>query len=269
MKRLQINTTQNINIDFSLASELQRIGAFAVDNVLKFAYLYFIYEIISVASIENITDDSWSEASVHILISLPVTFYSLYSEILMNGQTLGKKALNIMVVNIDGFKPSITDYIIRWFLRIVDFNMFFILAVYAYALGWDRYIALILVLFLLGKLVGIISVAISKKNQRIGDITANTVVIYLKDTAKFSQTILEEITDTYVPKYPNVINLSDNDARIIKDTFSVASKTKDYATLIKLRNKIEEVAKIKSEETSDLIFIDKVLKDYNYYTQDM
>ncbi|MFY0631649.1 MAG: RDD family protein [Flavobacteriaceae bacterium] len=269
MKRLQINTTQNVNINFSLASELQRIGAFAIDNILKFAYLYFIYQLITVADIDAMTNDSWSATSVHILISLPVTFYSLYLEILMNGQTLGKKALNIKVVNIDGFKPSITDYVIRWFLRIVDFNLFFILAVYAYALGWDRYIWLIMLLFLIGKCIGIISIAVSKKNQRIGDMSANTVVIYLKDTAKFSQTILEEITDTYVPKYPNVITLSDNDARIIKDTFSVAAKSKDYATLIKLRNKIEEVAKIKSDEKSDLIFIDKVLKDYNYYTQNM
>ena len=269
MKRLQINTTQNVNIDFSLANELQRVGAFAIDNVLKFAYLYFAYQVITAADIERMTSDSWSEASVHILIFLPVTFYSLYLEILMNGQTIGKKALNIKVVNIGGFKPSITDYVIRWFLRIVDFNMFFILAVYAIAFGWDRYIWLIVLLFLIGKCIGIVTIAVSKKNQRIGDMSANTVVIYLKDTAKFSQTILEEIEETYVPKYPNVIHLSDNDARIIKDTFSVAAKTKDYATLIKLRNKIEEVAKIKSEETSDIIFIDKVLKDYNYYTQNM
>ena len=219
--------------------------------------------------INAMADDEWSIAAIHILISLPVTFYSLYTESLMNGQTIGKKALNIKVVNIGGFKPSITDYMIRWFLRIVDFNLFFILVVYAYALGWDQYIGLIIVLFLIGKCIGIISVVISNKNQRIGDMSANTVVIYLKDNAKFSQTILEEITDNYIPKYPNVIKLSDNDARIIKDTFTVASRTKDYKTLIKLRNKIEEVAQIKSEESSDIDFIDKVLKDYNYYTQNM
>lgn len=269
MKRLQINTTQNINIDFTLASELQRMGAFAIDNVLKFAYLYFVYLLIDDSTINQITDDNWSAASIHILIWLPVTFYSLYSEILIGGQTVGKLALKIKVVNVDGFKPSITDYIIRWFLRIVDFNMFFILGIYAYVFGWDRYIGVLMILFLIGKCVGIISVATSKKNQRIGDMTADTVVIYLKDNAKFSQTILEEISEAYVPKYPNVIKLSDNDARIIKDTFSVAAKVKDYATLIKLRKKVEEVAQIKSSESSDIEFIDKVLKDYNYYTQNM
>lgn len=269
MKTLQINTTQNVNINFTLASEVQRAGAFLIDNVLKFAYLFFIYSIISTVTINRWADDTWSAVAINALITLPVTFYSLYTEILMNGQTIGKKALSIKVVNIDGFKPSITDYVIRWFLRIVDFNLFFILVVYAYALGWDSYAGLIMLLFLVGKCVGIVSVAVSKKNQRIGDMSANTVVISLKDTAKFSQTILEEITDNYVPKYPNVIKLSDNDARIIKDTFTVAARTKDYKTLIKLRNKIEEVAQIKAQESSDIEFIDKVLKDYNYYTQNM
>lgn len=269
MKRLQINTTQNVNIDFTLASELQRMGAFALDNILKFAYLFFMYWLISDEMINRITEDNWSAMSIYILIWLPVTFYSLYTELLLDGQTIGKLALKIKVVNVDGFKPSITDYIIRWFLRIVDFNMFFILGIYAYVFGWDKYMGVIMILFLIGKCVGIVSIATSKKNQRIGDMTANTVVIYLKDKATFSQTISEEISEAYIPKYPNVIKLSDNDARIIKDTFLVASKTKDYATLIKLRKKIEEVAQIEAGKSTDMEFVDKVLKDYNYYTQNM
>ena len=81
----------------------------------------------------------------------------------------------------------------------------------------------------------------------------------------FSQTILENLADNYKPKYSNVIQLSDNDARIIKDTYTIATKERDFKTLIKLRVKIEEVAQIKkSEKESDEEFIQKVLKDYNY-----
>ena len=269
MKTLQINTTQNVNISFALANEGQRIAAFVIDNAFKIGYLYFIYWVIPDSMISTVYDDGWSKTAIHILLWLPVTFYSLYCEALLNGQTIGKKAMKIKVVNIDGFKPSFTDYMIRWFMRIVDFNLFFILAVYAYALGWDQYFELIMVFFFLGKCVGIISIATSSKKQRVGDISANTVVIALKDQAQFSQTILEEIQDNYVPKYPNVIKLSDNDARIIKDTFTVAAASKDYKTLIKLRTKIEEVTQIKSEESTDIDFIDRVLKDYNFYTQNM
>lgn len=268
MKTLQINTTQNVNIDFTLANELQRAGAFLIDNVLKIGYIYLIYYLIP-PSISEGFDDGWSNRAINILIWTPVIFYSLYFEILANGQTLGKMLLRIRVVNIDGFKPSITDYIIRWFMRIVDFNLFFILVVYAYALGWSRYEGLVFLLFLIGKCIGIVSVATSKKNQRVGDMSANTVVITLKDQAQFSQTILEELADNYVPKYPNVIKLSDNDARIIKDTFTVAVKERDYNTLGKLKRKIEEVTLIESQESTDEAFISIVLKDYNYYTQNM
>ena len=269
MKTLQINTTQNVNISFALANEIQRVGAFLLDNAVKIGYIWLIYLLIPGSAMDLPEEDGWSQRAVHVMIWLPVTFYSLYMEILMNGQTLGKMILKIRVVNIDGFKPSIPDYIIRWFLRIVDFNMFFILAIYAYALGWDKYVSFVMLLFFIGKCVGIVSIAISKKNQRVGDMAANTVVINLKDHAEFSQTILENIADNYQPKYPNVIKLSDNDARIIKDTFRIASNAKDYKTLIKLRKKIEEVTGINSEEKTDIEFIDRVLKDYNFYTQNM
>ena len=270
MKTLQINTTQNVNIDFTLANEIQRVGAFIIDNIFKIGYLWIIYDFIPSSVVYEIGEDNWSIIAINILISLPAITYSLYFEILLDGQTIGKRILGIKVVNIDGFKPSISDYIIRWILRVVDFNLFFILIVYAYALGVSQYEALISLLFFVGKSIGIISIAVSGKNQRVGDISANTVVISLKDKAMFSQTILENLADNYKPKYSNVIQLSDNDARIIKDTYTIATKERDFKTLIKLRVKIEEVAQIKkSEKESDKEFIQKVLKDYNYYTQNL
>lgn len=269
MKTLQINTTQNVNINFTLANEIQRVGAFLIDNILKLAYFLFLHFTVPTIDFGSVTDDYWSRAAIAVIMWLPVIFYSLYFEILMNGQTLGKRALSIRVVNVDGFKPSITDYIIRWFLRILDFNSFLILLIYAYALGWQQYDELLFGLFVVGKCVGIVCVATSKKNQRLGDMSANTVVISLKDEAKFSKTIMENLAENYKPKYPNVIKLSDNDARIIKDTFTLAVKERDYKTLTKLKKKIEEVTEIESLEKTDEEFIRIVLKDYNFYTQNM
>jgi len=269
MKTLQINTTQNVNINFELANVGQRLLAFIVDNLLKFVYLYVIVRFFNFSSFDNAASDYWSIKAIDVLLILPVTFYSLYSEILMNGQTIGKKLLKIRVINIDGFKPSAVDYTMRWFLRIVDFNFFILIGVYMASLNLYNNIPIIYTIFLFGKLVGFISILLTKNNQRIGDIPANTVLISLKDRTEFSHTINEHISKDYVPTYPSVINLSDNDARIIKETFKVAAKNSNRKTLIKLRTKIEEVIGVKSVEKSDLIFIDKVLKDYNYYTQNM
>ena len=155
------------------------------------------------------------------------------------------------------------------FLRIVDFNLFMLIFVYVASLGLDGREELLWLLFLFGKLLGFLLIVFTNKNQRFGDIIANTVVIYLKDEVKFSETILENLSNEYVPTYPNVIKLSDNDARIIKETFKNAAKFDDYKTLIKLRTKILEVTGIISKHNSDKDFIDTVLKDYNFYTQNM
>ncbi len=271
MKTLQVNTTQNVKINFEVANVGQRLLAFVLDNIIKLAYIYFLTKFVDMRFIGDIVEqDYWSRKALGILFFLPITFYSLYSEILLDGQTIGKKVLKIKVINIEGFKPSILDYTIRWFSRIVDFNFFILVFVLfnSQMHGKDFYIWLWFI-FLLGKLIGFFMIVFTDRNQRMGDISANTVVVSLKDTASFSRTILENIKDNYKPTYPNVIKLSDNDVRIVKDTYTKAKKAKDYNTLIKLRVKIEEVTGVsKDKEIADVNFIDTVLKDFNYYTQD-
>lgn len=271
MKTLQINTTQNVMIDFELANVGQRLLAFIIDNVVKFGYLYFIFEVFDFSLIKDATEgDYWSAKAIVILMFLPITFYSLYSEILMNGQTLGKRILGLRVINVEGFKPSIGDYIIRWFMRMIDFNLFILLFVYFYSTGYGvQFLGFIYMILIIGKCVGFFMIVFTNKNQRVGDISANTVVVALKDKASFSKTILEDIKEDYKPVFANVIKLSDNDARIIKDTYTRAKNKNDFNTLIKLRSKIEEVTDIrKPKGTSDIDFIGTVLKDFNYYTKD-
>ncbi len=271
MKTLQINTTQNVKINFEMANVGQRLLAFVIDNIIKIAYIYLLTRIVDIDSIiRNIERDNWSKAAVEILFLLPITFYTLYSEVLMNGQTLGKKVVNIKVINFEGFKPSFLDYTIRWFMRMVDFNFFILVFILLYNTMNESNLYMILYLiFLIGKMLGFFMIILTKNNQRIGDFAANTVVVSLKDKANFSRTILEEIKEDYKPQFSNVIKLSDNDVRIIKDTFVKAKRNKDYNTLIKLRTKIEEVTTIKKpKELTDVNFIDTILKDFNYYTQD-
>ena len=153
--------------------------------------------------------------------------------------------LKIKVVKIDGYQATLADFIIRWIFRIVDLNI-------------------------MSGVVALIAIITSPKNQRLGDMTAGTAVITLKNNVNINHTILEDLKQDYMPSYPSVIRLSDNDARIIKDTFKTAKKSKDFKTLIKLRTKIVEVLELKEiKHSTDHEFIDVILKDYNYYTQNM
>ena len=248
MVELRINTTQNVNINFVAASVGERILAYAIDWLVKVAYIVVVYQIVfKILSVDQWVDgmDQWSKMAIYVSFLLPVIFYSLLFETLLDGQTPGKRIMKIKVVKIDGYQASLSDFVVRWFFRIVDLNM-------------------------LSGVIALISIITSSKNQRLGDMTAGTAVISLKNDVNINHTILEELKKDYKPTYPNVIRLSYNDARIIKETFKTARKAKDYQTLIKLRNKLIEVVEIKKvTQSNDVEFITTILKDYNYYTQYM
>lgn len=248
MVELQINTTQNVNINFTAASVGERILAYIIDWLIKIAYAVVVFQIMfNVIGMEQWFEDmdNWSIMAIIVLFYLPVIFYSLVFETLLDGQTIGKRILKIKVVKIDGYQASLADFVIRWFFRIIDLNI-------------------------MSGVVALIAIVTSPRNQRLGDMTAGTSVITLRNNVNINHTILEDIKEDYQPTYPNVIRLSDNDARIIKDTYLVARKNKDYKTLIKLREKIKEVVEIKDvKQSNDVEFIDTILKDYNFFTQNM
>jgi uncharacterized RDD family membrane protein YckC len=247
MSELSINTTQNVNINFTTASVGDRILAYFIDFVIKIAYCLVIYGIFFYyLEINNWFQkmDRWSVVALLLFFYFPVMIYSITLESVFEGQTIGKKLRKIKVVKIDGYQAGFGDYLMRWFFRIVDISIMY-------------------------GVIALVAVISSKKNQRLGDMTAGTAVITLKNSITIDHTILEEIGEEYVPVYPLVIKLSDNDMRIIKETFYAANEKDDFATLSKLKSKIEAVTGIQSQSTSDRIFIKTVLKDYNFYTQNM
>ena len=247
MSELSINTTQNVNINFTVAAVGYRISAYFLDLLVKTAYSIVVFYVFFYwLGLNDFMDgmDNWSRMSIIALFYLPVIFYTLILESLLEGQTLGKKVLKIKVVKIDGYQASFGDYLMRWIFRIVDVNFS-------------------------GGVVGLISIILSKKSQRLGDMTAGTSVITLKNNININHTILEEIDTNYVPTYPLVIKLSDNDARIIKETFNMARLNRDYHVIQKLKYKVEEVTGIKNQSGNDEDFVRTILKDYNFYTQNM
>jgi hypothetical protein len=67
----------------------------------------------------------------------------------------------------------------------------------------------------------------NKNHQRLGDLAAGTAVISLKNNINISHTILEQLSEDYQPVFAQVVRFSDNDMRIIKETYQNAIKNND------------------------------------------
>ncbi|MDH5035242.1 RDD family protein [Chryseobacterium cucumeris] len=245
MSQIAINTSQNVNINFNIAGVGERMLAFIIDLLIRIAYLVIIlYLFFNILDLGYLLDglDGWSIRAVYLVLTFPVYIYPLVLESLMEGQTPGKKLMKIKVVKIDGYQASFADYMIRWVFRIVDVSF--------------------------AGVVGLISMIVSKNNQRLGDIASGTAVISLKNNINISHTILENIHENYVPSFPQVIALSDNDMRIIKDNYTKALKVDDRQIINKLSEKIKSILKLEIDPTkmTERQFINVIIKDYNYYT---
>lgn len=247
MSELAITTTQNVNINFKQASIGERMLSFIIDMIIKLAYVFgFSYLIFDVFNFGKVMDtlDNWSIMGVLVIFYSPYIFYSLVLESLFEGQTLGKRIMKIKVVKIEGYQAGFGDYLIRWLFRIID-------------------------VLISSGVIGLITMIFNNKTQRFGDMAAGTAVISLKNDVTINSTILQEINQGYVPTYPLVIKLSDNDIRIIKETFETARANNNRELITKLVEKTESVTGAKNQSGNNHDYITTVLKDYSYYTQNM
>ncbi|WP_417431020.1 RDD family protein [Halpernia sp.] len=246
MSQIAINTSQNVNINFTTASVGERILAFFVDMAIKIAYtlviFYLFFKLLHLDAFLSGLDE-WSKGTIIILLLFPTIIYTLVLESLMEGQTFGKKLLKIRVVKIDGYQAGFSDYLMRWFFRLID-------------------------VFTNSGVIALITIIVSKNNQRLGDMVAGTAVITLKNKVNISHTILENLKEDYIPTFPTVVSLNDNDIRIIKENFQKAMKIDDRQLMTKLSNKIKDILKLQIDprDFTERQFIQTIIKDYNFYT---
>ncbi len=240
MSKIQIETAQNVQLYQNVARLGSRIAAYFIDLLVIIAYEIMMFYIYSYHIYNNISDtaDSWV---ITLVFGLPPFLYHLLFETFNNGRSLGKAAVKIRVVRLDGTPPKFSNYLIRWLMRILDISMTSgALAIFAFLLNG--------------------------KGQRLGDIAAKTTVISENNKISLSDTFMENIPENHLPKYPQVTVFSDAEMQEIKNLYKNAKRNNDVEILQSLAQKITKIMQVQTEEIP-IVFIQQVIRDYNYYTQ--
>lgn len=242
MSTIEIQTTQNVNIEYPVASIGDRVVAAIIDQLIMIGYLIAI--IFLYIWILNLTENSavYFPVAYFIIFFLPLFFYHLLCETFLNGQSFGKKIMKMRVVKVDGRQAGIGSYFLRWILAPIDLY------------------------FTYGS-VGLITMLINGKGQRLGDLAANTTVVKLKTEVKLDDTILRTTPANYEIKFPQVTALSDKDIAIIKEMLDMNYKNPDIFLYEQMLQKTKAAVEKKTGISSTLraiTFLDTILKDYNY-----
>lgn len=237
MDNIQIQTTQNVDIEYEVASIGDRILATLLDYLFFLAYFLLLFLIVAlVAQFSSINQ------IILLIFFLPVIFYDLLCETFMEGRSFGKMIMKIKVVKIDGTQANFGAYLIRWLFRIIDTRLF------------------------MGGLA-LITILLNGKGQRLGDMAAGTTVIKMKQKVKLSDTILNAVKPEYNIVFNEVHRLSDNDISIIKEVIQMSRRTNNSEAIKKLTTKTKQVMQV-SSDLPDPKFLLTVLEDYTHYNFD-
>lgn len=158
-----IETPEGVGLDIRPAGPGPRMIALLLDYLIRaVAYLIVLIPLMGMGILGN-----FGQGLGLIFIFCMEWFYPVLFEMLYRGQTPGKKMMDLMVLHDDGSPLSWRASILRNFMRTVDFLP-------------------------MGYMLGFISVLVTGRFQRLGDLVAGTVVVYQEEIGKHGS--LPEVT---------------------------------------------------------------------------
>ena len=237
MSQIQIQTTQNVALSFTPASIGDRILAHFIDWVIFIAW-FLIFALLYAGLGSLLLGSKIGIVFFFVFMLLPVMLYDLIFEVFMNGQSLGKRAMSVRVLALDGTSPTLGAYLMRWIFRLVDTGIF-------------------------GSMVALIVTAVNGKGQRLGDIAAGTAVVKLKQTVSLAQLRQEKMQEGYVPMFSEASLLSDRDIVTIRAVLKKGSEENNSILVGEATQKVKEVIGIQSD-MDNMKFLKQVLQDHTY-----
>jgi uncharacterized RDD family membrane protein YckC len=188
---LIIETPERVPLAFALASIGNRFLAVAIDHFIQYLSIFLLaWAFISLSGLSRDSASEavatislfeelpkWAIAILIIFIFLIFAGYFVIFEWLWNGQTPGKRLLKLRVIREDGRPVTLWEAVARNLLRIFDAVPGFVVPIYS---------------------IGLITIFMSKRDQRIGDLFAGTVVVRERagEAPTFTETFSNPVSDT-------------------------------------------------------------------------
>jgi len=234
MLTVPVRTSQNVIIDYPVASIGERIGAYLIDRLI--VAVYAVPLVVFFLRINQREPWIWL-----LTLAVPAVFFSVLFEIFMNGQTPGKRLFKIQVVRLDGSRASVGDYLLRWIFAILDVGF-------------------------LGGVIAIIAIAAGGKGQRLGDLAAGTTVVKLATHEEvFSTDIFITADDRYVPIFAQAIQLNARDIELMHRALEAYDDLDNPEPLELIAEKARLQFGIQSKHRPDVL-IRILIKDHSHLT---
>ncbi len=169
VKRHTLTPPEGVPLTFEVASIGARFAAQLLDILFT---LLFVISFLGLLLLSNLmSGDMFMIIAVLMFFGLRVPYYVI-TELMWNGQTLGKRLVKLRVVSSDGKGLSAYSVTVRNMMKEAEVFMpgLYLLASSAMD-GWTKLIVVVWVFILL-----IVPIR-SKRNQRLGDIIAGTYVV--------------------------------------------------------------------------------------------
>lgn len=234
MTKIKITTTQNIDIEYELATLYDRILAWWIDFFILVAYAL-------IARLFLFIIDPFASSFAYLAILAPAFLYHLYMEWFLTGRSVGKLAMGIRVMRTDGSPPNFVNYFMRWMFRVVETNV-----------------------FLLYGIPSIVAIAFNRKSQRVGDILSGTTVVRIDRKTHITDTILVRAREGYQPVFPAASKLNDRDVNTIRDVIQLYRQNNDRKVLLACANRVAHVLHIEPPAGMNPdVFLRTIMRDYS------
>lgn len=157
-----LETPEGADLRVSLAGPLTRALAFVIDLLVRLLLLILIIPLTLLLG-AKLSGAVWL-----LVLFLLEWWYPVLFEVFREGQTPGKKAMGIRVVQDDLTPVSFSASLTRNLLRAADFLPF-------------------------GYLIGLASMTIHREFRRVGDMTAGTLVVYDRPAESEARSVAEAV----------------------------------------------------------------------------